>query len=406
MKNKNQTSLKVALYGMDQRSYKMMSLYLKGPCKGLATVVNETEAEAEAEIDLLDADHIKARELLDQLQSKTPTRPIIILSLEEIRLEGTIYVKKPVKMNDIIAALKLAKESLGARSKKNKVTPIKVVSEALDPAPVKKTIEEVAERKQAATKHIDNEEKNKVSKHRTARDLTESNFSAYIGNIEGVDFSDSEQVLKASYNPKSYFLGYVQSALKACKANNRVLKLNSSWKPLIIFPNTHEVWLDAEDKQLRAFAGLAIKNNGAKSMSLSPIDQDVSSLNNKMEGFYDIDHFLWKLAVWTSKGRYPDNLDINKPVYLVQWPNFTRLVVTPHAMRIAALLIEEPRTAMNIAKVLSIKPQYVFVFISAANVLGLVGQARRQVDELIAAPEVKPSKTKGLLSRILSRLRG
>ncbi len=402
MKNKNQTSLKVALYGMDQRSYKMMSLYLKGPCKGLATVVNETEAE----IDLLDADHIKARELLDQLQSKTPTRPIIILSLEEIRLEGTIYVKKPVKMNDIIAALKLAKESLGARSKKNKVTPIKVVSEALDPAPVKKTIEEVAERKQAATKHIDNEEKNKVSKHRTARDLTESNFSAYIGNIEGVDFSDSEQVLKASYNPKSYFLGYVQSALKACKANNRVLKLNSSWKPLIIFPNTHEVWLDAEDKQLRAFAGLAIKNNGAKSMSLSPIDQDVSSLNNKMEGFYDIDHFLWKLAVWTSKGRYPDNLDINKPVYLVQWPNFTRLVVTPHAMRIAALLIEEPRTAMNIAKVLSIKPQYVFVFISAANVLGLVGQARRQVDELIAAPEVKPSKTKGLLSRILSRLRG
>lgn len=402
MKNKNQTSLKVALYGMDQRSYKMMSLYLKGPCKGLATVVNETEAE----IDLLDADHIKARELLDQLQSKTPTRPIIILSLEEIRLEGTIYVKKPVKMNDIIAALKLAKESLGARSKKNKVTPIKVVSEALDPAPAKKTIEEVAERKQAATKHIDNEEKNKVSKHRTARDLTESNFSAYIGNIEGVDFSDSEQVLKASYNPKSYFLGYVQSALKACKANNRVLKLNSSWKPLIIFPNTHEVWLDAEDKQLRAFAGLAIKNNGAKSMSLSPIDQDVSSLNNKMEGFYDIDHFLWKLAVWTSKGRYPDNLDINKPVYLVQWPNFTRLVVTPHAMRIAALLIEEPRTAMNIAKVLSIKPQYVFVFISAANVLGLVGQARRQVDELIAAPEVKPSKTKGLLSRILSRLRG
>ncbi len=403
MKNNKAAPLQVSLHGMDERTHKTMCMYFKGPCKGMAIVVDETEAE----IDLLDADHIKAKELLDQLQSKKPAKPLIILSLEELRIEGTIYVKKPVETVDITAALKQAKQSLdGKQSNKDKPKPKQEAKKIVEQSSVEKVKEAVVDRKQAATKHIDKEEKKKTSKHRTAKNLTEGNFLAYLGNVDGVDFSDPKQVLKASYNPKSYFLGYVQSALKICKAKNRVLQLNSSWKPLIIFPNTQEVWLDAEDMQLRAFAGLTIKSNGAKSMSLSPIDQEHSGLKQKMERFYDMDHFLWKLAVWTSKGRYPDVIDINKPIFLMQWPNFTRLVVTPHAMRIAALLIEGPRTAMSLANALNIKPQYVFVFISAANALGLVGQAKRQVDALIAPAEVKSSKAKGLLSRILGRLRG
>ena len=175
---------------------------------------------------------------------------------------------------------------------------------------------------------------------------------------------------------------------------------------MIILPYTHEVWLDVDDKQLRAFAGLAINSHSAKSMSLSSVELEGSSFSKKMEGFHDVDNFLWKLAIWTSKGRYPKHIDIHRPVYLKQWPNFTRLVVTPHAMRIAALLIRGPRTAMSIANDLKIKPQFVFVFISAANVLGLLEQATRQVDEVIAPAEVKPSQSKGLLNRILGRLRG
>lgn len=395
MKNKKLIPLKLALYGMDNRAYKMMCMYLKGPCKGIAVVVDE----AEAEIDLLDADHIKAKDLLDELKARVPNRPLIILSLEKLSIEGAIYVKKPVETLTLVTALKQAKANLTADgSKKNKVIP--------KPEIIQKETENVVKEELPVTKQIDKEEKKKVSKHRTAMDLTESSFSAYMGNVEGVDFTDSEQVLKASYNPKGYFLGFVQSALKVCKAKNRILQLNSGWKPLIVFPHSQEIWLDVEDKQLRAFAGVAISKNGSKAMSLTLIDHEKFKSQPKMEGFYDTDYFLWKLAVWTSKGRYPNTIDINKPVYLMQWPNFTRLVVTPHAMRISALLIRGPRTAMSIANTLNIKPQYVFVFISAANILGLVGQAKRQVDQLIAPAEVKLTKTKGLLSRILGRLRG
>ncbi len=401
MKNKQSSPLKVALYGMDDRAYKTMSMYLKGPCKGVAIVVDE----ADAEIDVLDADHIKARELLGQIQARTPNRPLIILSLEEILLDGTIYVKKPVETVDVLAALKQAKASLATEKVKDIAKP--ETEEIIDePSTPQSTNQPVTKEKVPAAKNIDKEEKKKVSKHRTATDLTEGGFSTYIGIIDGIDFSDPEQALKASYSPKGYFLGYVQSALKVCKAKGRILQLNSGWKPLIVFPHSQEIWLDVEDKQLRAFAGVTISKNGAKAMSLTAIDQSNFDMKEKMEGFFDSDHFLWKLAIWTSKGRFPDTIDISKPVYLKQWPNFTRLVVTPHAMQIAALLIRGPRTAMSIADALNIKPQYVFVFISAANVLGIVGQARRQVDELISPSEVKATKSKGLLSRVLDRLRG
>jgi hypothetical protein len=58
----------------------------------------------------------------------------------------------------------------------------------------------------------------------------------------------------------------------------------------------------------------------------------------------------------------------------------------------------------NIAQVLDIKPQYVFVFISSAVAIGLAGQARRAADNLVELPVPQAIKNKGLLQRIISKL--
>ena len=418
MKGKSNKPLNVALYGMDGRSHKTMVMFLQGPCKGKAVVVDELDAD----VDILDADSVNAKEVLEDRQVKTPDRPIILLSLEEVCIEGTIYVKKPVQIVELVEALNQAKAIYNGEKPKNaKVLPKQASINILpkqaaisEPEPEPEIELElknektapVVEKKQAATKKINSEKSNKSSRHRTAMNLTEKGFFSYIGHVEGVDFSKREQVLLASYRPRDFFLGYVQSAIRVARDKGRILQLNSSWKPLMIFPYSHEIWLDADDKQLRAFAGLAIMDKSGKGMSLSLVEQNTSGfINEKMENFYDADAFIWRLAVWTSKGRYPESININRPVYLIHWPNFTRLVVTPHALQIAALLINGPRTLINIADSLKIKPQYVFVFISAAYALGLVGQARRMADELIAPPEVKEPESKGLLSKILGKLR-
>jgi hypothetical protein len=59
----------------------------------------------------------------------------------------------------------------------------------------------------------------------------------------------------------------------------------------------------------------------------------------------------------------------------------------------------------NIAQMLKIKPQYVFAFISAPHAIGLANQAKRVADSLVHPPDVKPNKTKGLLSKVMSKLR-
>ncbi|MCK4842502.1 MAG: hypothetical protein KAT04_11590 [Methylococcales bacterium] len=404
MKSKNKSPIKVALYGMDGRTYKTMVMFLQRSCKGIAFVVDEFDAE----IDIIDADFVDIHKVINERRSKTPNRPIIILSLHKQSITGVVYVKKPAEAVALLAALKEASSPQFLKQIKN-ITHSAVSDNGVKAKPVETKPVEVKQVTKPivteAPKNIDTEEQKKVAKHKTAMRLNEGSFSTYIGHVEGIDFSVREQALKASFNPKDYFMGYVLSAMAVAKNKSRILQLNSSWKPLVIFPHSHEIWLDADDKQLRAFAGLKIHSQSESGMKLIPVDQNTLGVKTKMENFYDKDVFLWKLAIWTSKGRYPNYIDINRPVFLKQWPNFTRLLITPHSLRISALLIEGPRTLINIADSLKIKPQYVFIFISAAAALDLVGQAERESDEIVAPPSIKKVKSSGLLGRVLGKLR-
>jgi hypothetical protein len=408
--DKSKYPLKVALHGMDERSRKMMTIYLQGPCKGIAVVVNEKDAE----IDMFDADGMNAGKLLHERLAKKNHKPLIVLSLQDHKQENILYLKKPVKMDNMLAVLEKARILISKKIKqtakhatplvdkninKNSQTSV-LAGKSEDSSP------DVSEKQILKTFTRDTDEQKKTSKHQAAMQLNEHNFGAFIGNVPGIDVNDPKQFAMASYNPKDYFQGYVESAFKISQAKGQIRQLNSGWNPLIIFPHNNEVWLDADEKQLRAFAGLTLNNTLGSKMSITPMDPDSSIGVKALEKFYAMDAFLWKLACWASKGRYPATLDIKYPVYLKSWPNFTRLLVTPHALRISALLIQGPRTLTNVAEVLNIKPQYVFVFISAAYALGLVGQAKREADELVLPPEIRPNKEKGLLSRIISKLRG
>jgi len=403
MKDNRKSPLKIALHGMDGRTYKMMVMYLQGPCKGAAIVVEDLNAD----IDMIDADSVKAKTLIEQRLTES-TRPIIALSLQELTFENILYVKKPVKTDDLLFALNEAGAMLSAKKK-----PSKQASSYTENTAPRQSQDSIAktehplplEKDQLKKQATKTDEQKKTSKHQTAMQFDEGKFDAYIGSIPGLNVNDPKQFLDAAYNPKDYFQGYVQSALMVAEAKKQVMRLNSGWKPLIIFPHNREIWLDADDKLLRAFAGVAMNKISGSGMTLTPAEPGVASLEDDLEKFHDKDAFLWKLAVWTSKGRYPSTLDIHRTVFLKHWPNFTRLVVTPHALRISALLMTGPRTLPDIAEVLNIKPQYVFVFISAAYALGLIGQAKREADEIVQPSAVKKTEQQGLLSRIVGKLR-
>jgi hypothetical protein len=393
--NIKQKPLQLALHGMDERTQKMMVMFLQGPCQGAAMVVaNSLDAQA----NVVDADLARSQAVLADIVGKQPEKPVIVLSLQDghPEQEKLIYVKKPVTSTRMLAALEQAK-SLIARNT-NLATAAQPDSPPAAPA-------DVQDNKAAPLKTIAvaNDERAKSSKHQAAMHMDEQGFSAFIGIVPNIDFSNPDQVSSASYNVKQHYQGIVQSAYKLAIEKQRATNLASGWKSLLIFPDNREIWLDADDKMLRAFTNIKIN---ALAVNISGIDERTHTvINGQPDKFQDMNAFLWKLAIWTSKGRYPQELDITRPVYLKRWPEFTRWLITPHALRIAALLIESPRTMMNIAQVLNINPRYVFVFISAAHAVGLVGQGQRESDAMIEPPTHKPNERKSLMSRIISKLR-
>ncbi|MCX7097574.1 MAG: hypothetical protein NTV43_06665 [Methylococcales bacterium] len=417
--NKRKSPLKVALHAMDERSSKLMKMYLQGPCQGVAVVVSDKEAEC----DIFDMDAANAGKQLDARIALKTAKPIIALSLQEGKQKNVLYVKKPVKLDDLLANIEKARVLIETKAssrpeKPEPTTPAKSDGGNLRAAvPPQKNAANLSKNQEATVQPApkkqvnvrpaeETDEQKKTSKHQAAMQLTEKNFGSFIGNVPGVDVNDPKQFDKAMYNPKHYLQGYVESAFKVSEAKGQIRQLNIGWNPLILFPHSHEIWFDVDDKQLRSFAGLALNNNLDIKITLTPLDPNSSALVRALDKFHAMDAFLWKLACWASKGRYPESLDIYAPVYLKRWPNFTRMLVTPHALRISALLIQGPRTLTNVAQVLNIKPQYVFVFISAAFALGMVGQAQKNVDQTLPPPDIQPNKKKGLLSRIIQKLRG
>ncbi|WP_020481943.1 hypothetical protein [Methylomonas sp. MK1] len=408
MSKPNKTPFRIALHGMDSRTCKTMEMYLKGPCRGVAVVVDD----AEADIDMIDADHPKARDILDARKAAAPGRPIILLSLQNLQLDNTYFIKKPVNVEQITAVLDKIKavaeacKSVTERTKIAQVAPkIPDVPEPPKDETPKKMTMDVYVNKAKAPNSGDSAEHHKASKHQSAMQLNEGGFTAFLGTLSDIDFDDEVQLLTACYDPRQYFLGYVMSAYKTANLQSRVLQLCSIWKPLTIFPENQEIWVDADDKQTRAFAGMPLGKGSVGKMILTAVDS-TTAIQRAEDKFQDMGAFVWKLAIWTSKGRFPIGLDIQRPVYLERWPNFTRLVITPDALRIAALLVQAPRTPLEVAGLLHVKPQYVFVFISACHAIGILKQSERQVDAVIAVEPTKKPKNEGLLSKILNKLRG
>ena len=114
--------------------------------------------------------------------------------------------------------------------------------------------------------------------------------------------------------------------------------------------------------------------------------------------------FMWLITLWCSRGRVPEDCDLTQPVYLMQWPNLTRLEPIPHAVRIAALIYHQPRTLTDTAKQLGIEQRYVFAFFSACKTIGLSDISRRDVDKLFATESPKHHKNKSIMSKLLGKL--
>jgi hypothetical protein len=114
--------LAVALYGMDDRAIKIMAMFLQGPCDGAAIIV---ENPKDADIGIFEGDAPASKKLLAKYCQENQQKPLIILSLLEVKQEGALHVKKPIDKDNMLLVLEQAKKLIAMRTKKTMLMSLK-----------------------------------------------------------------------------------------------------------------------------------------------------------------------------------------------------------------------------------------------------------------------------------------
>ncbi|MEE9395953.1 MAG: hypothetical protein V3V31_02960 [Methylococcales bacterium] len=201
----------------------------------------------------------------------------------------------------------------------------------------------------------------------TAAIIGENDFDSMFGSLVDIEDNDASQLKKAVYEPKDYLQGYLQSAYKTAYARKKVVRveLKGQWS-IIVNPLNHEVLIDCDEERLRTYCQQPVSNP----ISIEPVGNNKPVSEEKVSQSHTMESFLWKVALWSSRGRFPTNIDPTQQVSLIRWPNVTRCTITPHILNISALLVESPHSLLQVADILQIRKQYVFAFFSAAYALG------------------------------------
>ena len=373
-------ALRIGPIGLDERQRNALRMVFDGKCRGLYCFAEDRAPEAW----IVDLDHHGASDALAEQWRSHGRHPALFMSLQdpgELRIGGEavegFFLRKPFRVDDFVAHLPALADA--ARLAKPLVTP---------------TIQPVSEHRIDAARVAEVH-----GSSRAARLLNEEVTLSLVGNNPDVDLRDSTQLHQIYYDPEQFFQKRLEHAWQRAREAGRPMRVEGPWPVFTLFPAENRVQLSAPVREYRAAAMLPNLQGDGREILL---DANVKCAEPSLA----YPSFLWKLALWASRGRLPKGTPINTPVFLRWWPNFTRLDLTPAALAIAALWSREPHTLATSAQVLTIPQRWLFAFFSAATALELAGVTKRSVDLMFTPqPLPKAPPTQNLLGRVLDKLR-
>lgn len=172
------------------------------------------------------------------------------------------------------------------------------------------------------------------------------------------------------YDPDRFLEGLVATSYRRALEIGRAVYIQGPWPRIALYPTSYTAIVAGGHDSLRAYAGEQDLPARAE-LIFTPAPQ----YNINHPDMVSLDILLWKLALGASRGRLPLGTALDTPYILQEWPNFTRLIVTPGGMSIAALWARQAYSISQIIHLLGLPPGDVFAFYSAAAAIDLVHPA-------------------------------
>jgi len=362
---------------MHARQVKALELAFQGPCHDSCVLAEEPQAQA----CFVDLDSYQARALLAELRERHPRRPLVLLSLAALEpglVGDDLTLAKPIRLDELLERIAVLRERV------RQATPA--------PAAPPSTSPEDWGRPAAAA--------DPDARDRAARLLDTQQAHALIGTAPDVDPGDPAQLAKAYYDPARFLQGLVVQARDSARARGQGVRIRGPWPEIVLDPERGLARVQAADTRLRPHGMQPVPLHQARLEYIGRPD-----LGFDRSAALDLDALIWKLALWGSRGRLPQGTPVDVPVVLHRWPNFTRLLLAPGAMGIAALWAHEPHSLIHTAERLGLPQRSVFAFYSAAAAVGIARCAAAAPASARVLPFEPPtSRRRTLIGRIVQRL--
>lgn len=355
-------TLRIVALGMEERALKTLDAVFRGPGLGCYQLVKDQSAD----VAIVDLDGMQGIQLLEDFRRHHPQTPILVLSVHRQAIDNTFFIKKPLQINMLFEGLEKIVQGLQSSTSSAQLT--------------------------------DNKASSKESESLTTAERL-------CGSLPDVDPLDPIAISKVYYEPKNYLQGILEKSLAIGKQQKTGIVISGFAELIILLPETNQAFCPLKDHELRAICLMPIQHRLINTILINQTDKTFyAQIQKNMIQSQPLDQFLWKISLWTSHGRIPVGIDLNKPVYLYRWPNLTRLLLTPHALRIAALWKKCPYSLIDTAHALNIPQRYVFTFFAAVHSLQLVRFVEESAMPMQPVTEKHPKRE--LFQKILSKILG
>lgn len=429
--------IKIAFLGVDTRSQSAYEFFFNSIKHINCELIDDYN---QAQLCLVDMDAYTIQQEYSACVRNNPNILFLVSSLSEYKCnyKNEFFLKKPVKREKLEILLDQFCRSIPAQStptQSNSTQPAPTIHNISPPILLnveKSSLPKISEEVEITAQTV--EANNKVHSIHKATNKAASNSNSnskistakagillkieneefFVGEQEDVDINNPEKLKKIFYTPNKLFQSVVETACNKSRQLEKIIQVNVLNNIFIFDYKEHRVYSPVGFSIIRPLclipynksASYVIKDDSFRSelQKYFPVSNNKFSNRTVEKKNWDMESFMWLISLWSSRGRIPHGINLHQPVYLLQWPNLTRLASIPHSVRIAALLYDQPYPLIEAAKKLRIEQRYVYAFYSACKAIGLAKESQRSIDQMFVPEHHKQSKNKSILSKLFKKL--
>jgi hypothetical protein len=399
----NQPPVRVELIGSSQRGLDTLDMVFKGPMKGLC----EFGSSATADAVIIDLDGIGALAQWEKYRRKFPLRPAIVLSVKGDDIPNADEIlSKPIKVEAFCAAMKrVAAKILQSQTVKVELTTNPFSSGSTTDSRSRNYTRSITAGNEPSTQKVPvlaQKLEHTITLAINTPPIAAKDYKEVCGKANDIDVLNLQQCAALIMPLKHRLLGAVINSIATSEKQQTGIEIY--WQGTLmlrLFPAQQAALCLPGDDKLRELCAQIFPENV---FELKPVTGSMPDWSNPLTLTQEA--LLWKMAAWTYCGKLPLETQLQERVYLQHWPNLTRLLELPNAMRISALLIDHPMTLVRVAEALAIPQRHVFAFYAAAHTIGLMGNTKRNSDYLLENLATPPdASNRKLFGKIIRHLR-